>query len=121
MNDYDRIPPELRLILYGLERAFYVDVGNGEVFKKNSKREISDVRHSFIYIANMHFDASQELVCKWIQAKQGIVFNAKRRVVENITNNIPYRNKLYNVAMDNGITTLVLEISKIADERERKV
>jgi len=115
-KEYWKIPSEIRLVLFDLERVFALEVGGGAVFDKSSKREVSDTRHAFIYIANLHYGFSQDIVCEWIHVRQGIVFNAKKKVAENIRFNIMYRNRLFNVAVDNGIMSLIYEISGVADK-----
>ena len=70
IKEYMQMPPDARMVLFSLESVFALEVGGGEVFQKGSRREVSDVRHSFIYILNNHYKVSQPTICGWLRVNQ---------------------------------------------------
>ena len=123
LPEYLAMPPEIMMLLFDLERAWGFTVGDGEIFKNTSSvREYVDVRYAFAYIANVNYGFSQKTVCDWIGIKQGLMHHAKTTVATNLEYNTMYRNRMFKIAVDNGIMDLVFKITEIADNgRKRKI
>lgn len=120
-EEYMNIPVELRAVLFDLERSFGLKVGGGQVFSDiRSLRELVDVRYAFIFISNTYYGFSQRIISEWIGVKMGLVHHAKKTVRGLMNTNTMYRNRMFNVAVNNGIMDLVYEITKTTDDKRKR-
>ncbi len=115
---YKKLNPELKMLLYSIERACGVEVGDGRVFTDTTRRkEVSDIRHFFCYIAVTYLEYTHRQVRDYLGIKyDSNITHAIQRVDDLIRFNTAYRNRLYNIAIDNGIMGLVFYIIKVVDK-----
>lgn len=122
MEEYDELNKELKMLLYSVEQVCGLEVGGGEVFTDMTRRkEIADTKHIFIYIAIIHLEYSHMQLKNWLGIKYlSNITYALSRVEGLIKYNVAYRNRIYNVAVDMGIMTLIYHIIRIVDKNNNK-
>lgn len=114
-HKYEELNPELRMLLFSIERSCGVEVGDGRVFYDTTKRrEVSDVRHIFAYISITYLEYTHSQVRQFLGIKyDSNLTYAQDRVKSLIEFNTAYRNRLYNIAWDNGVIGLVKHIIEL--------
>jgi hypothetical protein len=86
------------------------------------RRELSDVKHIFAFIAIGYLEYTHKQVKEYLGMKYDSNINyARKRIIELIEFNRVYRNRIYSVAVDNGILGLVYDIIKIVDENDNRI
>lgn len=118
---YDALNNELRMLMFSIERVCGVEVGCGRVFNEKTKRkELSDVRHIFCFIAVVHLEYSHSQIRRFIGYKYDSNVNyAIRRMLRMIEYNIAYRNRIYNISIELGIMGLTYQVIKIIDKKRK--
>jgi len=115
--EYMALNDELRSLLFTIERYCGLEVGGGRVFNDMTKRrEIADTKHIFSFIAITYLAYTHKQVMAWMGIKYlSNITYAINRIIELIEYNPAYRNRMYNVAINNGIMGLLRDIEDIVD------
>ena len=113
---YTVLNPELKMLLFCAEKACGVIVGGGEVFSRLKTKDISSVRHIFAYIAIIHLEYSHTQVRKFLGVTYDSNVNYALTRVPNLIRYRPaYRNRIYNIAIEMGIMSLIYYIIRVVD------
>jgi len=114
---YALLNPELKMLLFCVERSCGLIVGGGEVFSYLKTKDISSVRHIFAYIAIIHLEYTHAQVKKFLEIKYDSNVNyALTKVPELIKYRPAYRNRIYNIAIEMGIMGLIYHIIRVIDK-----
>jgi hypothetical protein len=114
-EQYSELNEELLVLLFTIERICGAKVGGGE-FKGRVEREFVDVRHIFSYIAIVHLAYTHKQVKLWMGFKSlSNITYALRRIRQFIEYDVPYRNRLYNIAIECGVMGLLKDVIKEVD------
>lgn len=116
-DKYEKLNPELRMLMFSVEMYCGVEVGGGRVFNDTTKRrEVSDVRHMFAYISITYLEYTHNQIREILGMKyDSNITYAVNRVEELMSISKAYRNRMYNIAWDNGVMGLVRHIIKMTD------
>ena len=110
-TEYSELNDELRVLLFTIERICGVNQGGGEFKGSSIHREIVDVRHIFSYIAIVHLAYTHRQVKEWMGFKSlSNITYALNRIRNMIEYDVPYRNRLYNIAIECGVMGLLKQI-----------
>ena len=108
---YDNLNPELRMLLFSIESSCGVEVGGGDVFLDDNRKEISDIKHIFAFIAITYLEYTHRQVRIFMKFKyDSNITYALKRVEDLIAFRPSYRNRIYNISIDNGVIGLVKHI-----------
>ncbi len=120
---YKSLNPELRMLIFTIEQSCGVTPGGGRVFTETTKRrEIADIKHIFAFIAIGYLCYTHRQVREYLGIKHDSNINyARKRIVSLIEYNSVYRNRVYSIAVENGILSLVYDIIRIVDNNQSKV
>ena len=115
---YNSFNKELKMLLFSVEQACGLKAGGGRVFTEKSKRrEIADVKHIFSFIAIGYLEYTHKQVREFMHIKYDSNINhGRKRIVDLIRYNRVYRNRIYTIAVDNGILPLVYDIIEATDK-----
>lgn len=121
IKQYDPLNPELKMLLFSIEKACGVQQGGGRVFTdKTKRREIADVKHIFAFIAITYLEYTHKQVREWLSVKYDSNINhARRRIADLVEFNPAYRNRVYGIAIENGVMPLVNDIIEITDKNKK--
>lgn len=111
---------ELRSLLFTIEKYCGLTVGGGRIFYDMTKRrEVADVKHIFAFVAIKYLAYTHRQVQEYMGIKYvSNITYAMARIVELIEYNVPYRNRLYNIAIENGIMVMVRDIIDVVDNKK---
>ena len=114
---YRELNPELRMLLFTVEKVCGLEVGGARVFNEERKiREVVDARYIFMYVSVRYLEYSHGQICDFLKLKwKSSVANGVARVEEMIRYNVAYRNRVYNIAVECGVMPLVKHIINIVD------
>ena len=120
---YKELNPELKMLLFSIEQSCGLKAGGGRVFNETTKRrEVADVKHIFAFIAIGYLEYTHKQVREFLAIKYDSNINyGRKRVVGLIAYNRVYRNRIYTIAVDNGILPLVYDIIEATDNNRNRL
>lgn len=121
-EEYEVLNPECLQLLFSIERYCGVTVGGGRVFESGKRKEIVDVRHIFSFIAITYLEYTHKQVREWFGMKYDSNVNyARKHIAGLIENNVAYRNRVYNIAVDNGIMGLIFDVIELVEKDNNRI
>ncbi len=122
IDQYMELNNELRSLLFTIEKRCGLKVGGGRVFTDVTKRrEIADVKHIFIFVSIKYLGYTHRQVMGWLSINYiSNVTYALKRLPGLIEHNTAYRNRLYNIAIENGVMELIYDIINIVDNSKNE-
>ncbi len=123
VKQYKNLNNECLMLLFSIEKACGIKAGNGMVFTQKTKhREIADVKHIFAFIAITYLEYTHRQVRGFIGINYDSNINyGRRRIATIIEYNRAYRNRIYGIAVENGILGLVFDIINIVDKGNNRI
>lgn len=117
-DQYKALTQELLILTFSIERYCGLEIGSGDIFKGNCRRrEIADAKHIFAFVAINYWEYTHLQVRNYLGIKyDSNITYGKQRVLDLIETNRAYRNRLYNISVENGIIGLIYDIMEIVDK-----